>query len=186
MITRSANGQRQTDRQTDRQTATLNCEIWTVWETKPRTTPQRNSGLSVGPEHVTRHKTDVDDDDEIWWPCVSVIDLPEDSVNYRLLLEQGFNITVSNSSVHSTNYEGHHFVNSQSSELVPLPWTQTRFSPLCSKLTEMKDSKGGGGHCLAALLTVASSFRIVPLQTNNIWHVPSCLYLAHCRLLEFA
>ena len=27
----------------DRQTATLNCEVSTVWETKPRTTPQKTS-----------------------------------------------------------------------------------------------------------------------------------------------
>jgi hypothetical protein len=31
------------DRQTDRQTATLNYEISTVWETKPRTTPRNIS-----------------------------------------------------------------------------------------------------------------------------------------------
>jgi len=53
ITTCSANGQRQTDRQT----ATFNYEISTVWETKPRTTPQRNSGLLVGPEQGTRHKT---------------------------------------------------------------------------------------------------------------------------------
>jgi hypothetical protein len=29
--------------ETDRQTATLNCEISTMWETKPRTTPQKTS-----------------------------------------------------------------------------------------------------------------------------------------------
>ena len=38
----------------DRQTATLNCEISTVWETKPRVTPRNTSGLLVGPEKVTR------------------------------------------------------------------------------------------------------------------------------------
>jgi len=55
----------------DRQTATLNYEISTVWETKPRTTPQKNSRLLMGPEQVTRPKTlqaydggDDDDDDE--------------------------------------------------------------------------------------------------------------------------
>jgi len=45
----SANGQRQTD--------TPNYEMSTIWETKPRTTPQKTSGLIVGPEHVTRPKT---------------------------------------------------------------------------------------------------------------------------------
>jgi len=34
----------------DRQTATLNYEMSTVWETKPRTSPQQTSGLLVGPE----------------------------------------------------------------------------------------------------------------------------------------
>jgi len=29
-------------------------------------------------------------------------------------------------------------------ELVPLSWAQTRFSPLCSKLAKMKDSKKRG------------------------------------------
>jgi len=37
----------------NRETATLNYEISAVWETKPGTT----SGLSVGLEQVTRHKT---------------------------------------------------------------------------------------------------------------------------------
>jgi len=51
----------------DRQTATLKYEISTVWETKPRTTPQKNSRLLMGPEQVTRPKTlqaynDGDDD----------------------------------------------------------------------------------------------------------------------------
>jgi len=39
----------QTDwRQTDWHTGTLNCEISTVWETKPRVTPRNNSGLTSG------------------------------------------------------------------------------------------------------------------------------------------
>jgi len=54
--------------ETDRQTATLNYEISTVWETKPRTTSQKTSGLLMGPEQVTRPKTlqtyDDDDDDD--------------------------------------------------------------------------------------------------------------------------
>jgi hypothetical protein len=40
-----------------RQTATLNYEISTVWETKPKTTPQKTSGLILGTEQVTRPKT---------------------------------------------------------------------------------------------------------------------------------
>ena len=47
------NGQRQTDRQT----ATLNYEKRTMWETKPRTTPQKTSRLLMEPEQVTRSKT---------------------------------------------------------------------------------------------------------------------------------
>jgi hypothetical protein len=43
--------------ETDRQTATLNCEISTVWERKPRATPQKTSVLLVGLEQGTRHKT---------------------------------------------------------------------------------------------------------------------------------
>jgi hypothetical protein len=39
----------------DRQTATLNCEISTVWETKPRTTLQKTSRQLVG--QVRRSKT---------------------------------------------------------------------------------------------------------------------------------
>ena len=42
-----------TDRQTDRQTATLNYEISTMWETKPRTTLQKTSRLLMGAEQVT-------------------------------------------------------------------------------------------------------------------------------------
>ena len=45
----SANGKRQT--------ATPNCEISTMWERKPRKTPQENSRLLVGPEQMTRPKT---------------------------------------------------------------------------------------------------------------------------------
>ena len=41
----------------DRQTATLNYEISTMWETKPRTTPQKTSRLLMGLEHFTRPKT---------------------------------------------------------------------------------------------------------------------------------
>ena len=39
-----ANGQRQT--------ATPNYEMSTMWETKPRTTPQKTSRLLMGPEQV--------------------------------------------------------------------------------------------------------------------------------------
>ena len=39
--------ERERERQTDRQTATLNYEMSTVWEMKPRTNPQRTSGMSV-------------------------------------------------------------------------------------------------------------------------------------------
>ena len=57
----SANGQRQT--------ATFNYEISTVWETMPRTTPQKTYRLLMGPEQVTRPKTlqadDDDNDDDI-------------------------------------------------------------------------------------------------------------------------
>jgi len=41
----------------------LYCEMSTVWETKPRTTPRENSWLLMGPEQVTRHKTLQ----AIWW-----------------------------------------------------------------------------------------------------------------------
>jgi hypothetical protein len=41
----------------NRQTATLNYEISTMWEMKPGTTPQKTSGVLLGPEQVTRHKT---------------------------------------------------------------------------------------------------------------------------------
>jgi hypothetical protein len=41
----SANGQRQT--------ATPSYEISTMWERKPRKTPQKNTGLLMGPEQVT-------------------------------------------------------------------------------------------------------------------------------------
>jgi len=41
----SANGQRQT--------TTLNYEMWNIWETKPRTTPQKISWLLMGPEQTT-------------------------------------------------------------------------------------------------------------------------------------
>jgi hypothetical protein len=40
----------------DRQTATLNCEVSTVWETKPRTTPHKTSGRLMEPEQVTWSK----------------------------------------------------------------------------------------------------------------------------------
>ena len=59
----SANGQRQT--------VTLNYELSIMWETKPRTIPQKSSGLLMGPEEVKRPKNsckkcddDGDDDDE--------------------------------------------------------------------------------------------------------------------------
>jgi hypothetical protein len=52
----------------DRQTATLSYEISTMWETKPRTAPQKASRLLMGPEQVARPKTlqayDNDDDDD--------------------------------------------------------------------------------------------------------------------------
>jgi hypothetical protein len=47
----------QTDRQTDRRTVTLNNDISAVWESKPRTTPQKDSSLLMGPEQVTGPKT---------------------------------------------------------------------------------------------------------------------------------
>jgi hypothetical protein len=49
--------------ETDRQPATLNYEISTVWEMKPRTTPEETSGLLIGPEKVTGDKTLQD-----FWP----------------------------------------------------------------------------------------------------------------------
>ena len=122
--------------------------------------------------------------------------------------EEGFNITINNNSVHSMNYEGHHFVNSQSSELVPLSWAQTRFSPLCSKLTKMKDSKGGGGAlfsspthssqqfqnfpitdeeylaCILVSIFSTLSFTLIRMQaaTNRIWNV-LCGRLEHGETL---
>jgi len=52
----------------ERQTATLNCEISTMWETKPRTTPQKASRLLMGLEQVMTPKPcklcDDDDDDD--------------------------------------------------------------------------------------------------------------------------
>ena len=44
----STNGQRQT--------ATLNYEMSTLWETKPRTTPRNTLGRLMGPEQGTRPK----------------------------------------------------------------------------------------------------------------------------------
>jgi len=41
----------------EKQTATLNYEMSTAWEKKPRATPQKTSRLLVGPEKVTRPKT---------------------------------------------------------------------------------------------------------------------------------
>jgi hypothetical protein len=41
----------------DRRTDTLNCEMLTVWETKPRKSPQQTSGLLVGPEQGTKPET---------------------------------------------------------------------------------------------------------------------------------
>ena len=56
----------------DRQTTTLNYEISTMWETKPRTTLQKTSRLLMGPEQVTwssalQANDDDDDDDEIFY-----------------------------------------------------------------------------------------------------------------------
>ena len=39
-----------------RQTNTLNYEISSMWETKPRMNPQKTSELLMGPEQVTRPK----------------------------------------------------------------------------------------------------------------------------------
>jgi len=47
--TRSANGWRQT--------ATLNYEISTMWEMKPKTTPQKTSILLIGPKQFKSPKT---------------------------------------------------------------------------------------------------------------------------------
>jgi len=47
--TRSASGWQQI--------ATLNYDISTVWETKPRTTPQNTSGPSMGQEQAMGPKT---------------------------------------------------------------------------------------------------------------------------------
>ena len=41
----------------DRQTATLNCEMSTMWETKPRTTPRKILVDLMGLEQATRTKT---------------------------------------------------------------------------------------------------------------------------------
>jgi len=41
----------------------LNCEISTMWETKPRMTPQKTLQLFTGPEQVTRPKILQ----AIWW-----------------------------------------------------------------------------------------------------------------------
>jgi len=49
-----------------RQTATLNYEISTMWETKPRTIPQKSSWLLMGPEQVKRPKTLQA---ICWWWC---------------------------------------------------------------------------------------------------------------------
>jgi hypothetical protein len=43
--------------ETDRQTATLNYEISTIWEKKPRTTPRKTSGLLMGLEQGSRPET---------------------------------------------------------------------------------------------------------------------------------
>jgi hypothetical protein len=42
---------------------TLNCEISTMWEMKPRVTPQQTSRSLMGMEQVTRHKTPG----ATWW-----------------------------------------------------------------------------------------------------------------------
>ena len=43
--------------ETDRLTDTLNYEISTVWEMKPRMAPEETYGLLMGPEMVTEPKT---------------------------------------------------------------------------------------------------------------------------------
>jgi hypothetical protein len=48
---------------------TLTYEIWTMWETNPRTTPQKTSWLLMGPEQVTRPKTLQ----SIWWWLIMMI-----------------------------------------------------------------------------------------------------------------
>ena len=45
------------DRQTDRQTATLNCDMSTALETRPRMTLQKTSRLLMGAELVMRPTT---------------------------------------------------------------------------------------------------------------------------------
>jgi len=47
----------------DRDKLPRNYEISTMWETKPKTTPQKISRLLVGPEQVTRPKNLQ----AIWW-----------------------------------------------------------------------------------------------------------------------
>jgi len=42
---------------TDRQIVTLNCEISTAWERKSKARPKKTSGMLMGDEQVTRHKT---------------------------------------------------------------------------------------------------------------------------------
>jgi len=39
------------------QAATLNYEISTIWEKKPKTIPQKTSRMLMGTEYVTRPKT---------------------------------------------------------------------------------------------------------------------------------
>jgi hypothetical protein len=41
----------------------VNCEVSAMWETKPRTTPQKTSGQLMGPDQVTRPKILQ----AIWW-----------------------------------------------------------------------------------------------------------------------
>ena len=63
---------RQAGRQTDWQTATLNYEISAVWQTKPRTVPQKAFLLLMWPEQVTGPNHcmlyDDDDDERVLWP----------------------------------------------------------------------------------------------------------------------
>ena len=40
----------------DRDRLTINYEMSTMWETDPRTTPQKTSGLLMGLEQITRPK----------------------------------------------------------------------------------------------------------------------------------
>jgi hypothetical protein len=73
-----ANGQRRT-------VSPLN-EISTMWETKPRMTPQKTSRLLMGPEHVTRLKTLQAV--WLWWIRVPVPSQKEACEAYHLCISQ--------------------------------------------------------------------------------------------------